>query len=324
MSPRGQAKNLDILKTCPSFLVTTHVNPDPDALASQIAFTRYLLALGKKVYAVNAESVPERFRFFPGSRLIREAAGARRMSFAAAVIVDCGDFDRIGAVKDLIPEGTVLINIDHHITNTGFGDWNCVDPEASSTAEVIFDVLSQDGFPLNRPMATLLYLGIMTDTGSFRYDNTTPHTHEVVARLMRHDIPVSRLYRKLYETVPLRDLKNFTKLVSAFDSLFDDRVICVNLKKTMIGKFSEEFDLRDKIFRYLREIKGVEVLVILTETAKNTTRVNLRSQGKVDVAKLAYQFNGGGHSRASGCLLECAMEKAKQIILAQIKKALLY
>jgi phosphoesterase RecJ-like protein len=144
----------------------------------------------------------------------------------------------------------------------------------------------------------------------------------VVAQLMHHDIPVSGLYRKLYETVPLQDLKTFTKLVSAFDSLFDDRVICINLRKSVLRKFSEEFDLRDKIFRYLRVIKGVEVLVIFTETAKNTTRVNLRSQGKVDVAKLASQFNGGGHSRASGCLLECGMAHAKQIMLAQIKKAL--
>ena len=123
-------------------------------------------------------------------------------------------------------------------------------------------------FSLNKQAAVLLYLGIMTDTGCFRYENTTARTHEVVSRLMQFKIPVSELYRKLYETIPLNDLQYFTKVVSSFTPLFDGKVIYLELRRGVVKRFSEEFDLRDKIFRYLRAIKGAEVLVILTQQEK--------------------------------------------------------
>ncbi|MCK5579795.1 MAG: bifunctional oligoribonuclease/PAP phosphatase NrnA [Candidatus Omnitrophica bacterium] len=314
-----------ILKTIAqnkTFLVTTHVNPDPDALASQLVIAMYLKALGKKVFAVNEEHVPRRFCFLPGVKMIKKVDLKKRVKCDVAIVLDCGDFDRIGKVAEALDEKTTCLNIDHHFTNTLFGDVNMVNPNASSTAEVVFGLLQRAKFSLTKNMAILLYLGIMADTGCFRYANTTAHTHKVVSRLLQFGFSVSDLYRKLYESISLQDLQYFTKVANTFRSFCKGKVLCLELRKRVLAKFSDEFDLRDKIFRYLRAIKEVEVIVIITEESKNKTRVNLRSQGEVNVGKLACQFNGGGHKRASGCTIEGDIATAKRKILAKIRQDL--
>ncbi len=305
-----------------SFLVCTHINPDPDALASQCAIVQILRQLGKKAVAVSPEPIPKRFHFLPGVKQIRLASKVKKFDFEVAVILDCGDFNRIGSIRSLLHPDTVLVNIDHHVTNSFFGGYNCVIPESSSTAELIYDLLSEIPCRLTKSLAQLLYIGILTDTGCFRYDNTTPHTHEVAARLLPFGFSANNLYIKLYESIPLNDIKNFAKLVTSFERHCKGQVICLVLSQKDLRRFSEEFDLRDKIFRYFRAIKGVEVIVILTEESKGQTRVNFRSLSRVNVAWLAYQFNGGGHSRASGCLVQGALKNTKRRVLQEIRKVI--
>jgi bifunctional oligoribonuclease and PAP phosphatase NrnA len=314
---------LQTIRAKKSFLISTHVNPDPDALAAQLSLGIFLRRLGKKVCLINENWVPQRYLFLPGARsILKMPEGRRRTSFEVALIVDCGDLNRIGAVQGLIDEKKIIINIDHHLTNQSFGQLNYVDTEASSTSEIVYDLIAAAKVPLTKEMALLLYLGIMTDTGSFRYENTTAYTHQVVAQLMKHNFSVSELYRKLYETIPLEDLNSFHKVVNAIEPLFKGQVICVELHRTLLKKFSGAFDLRDKIFQHLRAIKDVKVVIILTEEGKNRTRINLRSHGKMNVAKLASRFHGGGHSRASGCLIPCPISRARQLILSEVRREL--
>ena len=316
----GFSQILKYFRKYKTFIIATHVNPDPDALASQLALALYLRSQGKKAVVINEDNIPRRYSFLPGVKMGLKANSNKPVAYDAAIIVDCGDFERVGGVKKVLDPAKPVINIDHHITNDFFGTVNHVVPKASSTAEVIFDLLEEAKFKINKKIAALLYLGIMTDTGSFRYENTTSRTHEVVSHLLKFKLPVNRYYQRLYETVPLNDLQYFTKIVSTFQPYFEGRVICLDLSRHMAQKFSEEFDLRDKIFRYLRTIKGAEVIVILTEQGKGKTRVNLRSQGKVNVAKLASLFSGGGHSRASGCVIKGNMRKARENIFQQLEK----
>ena len=304
------------------FIIATHVNSDPDALSSQLAIALYLKAKGKKVFVLSEDVVPARYAFLPESHLIKKVNTSKAVHYDAAIVVDCGDLARVGPIQKVLDPKKPLINIDHHITNDSFGTINHVVPKASSTAEVIFDLFEAAHFKINKKIAALLYLGIMTDTGSFRYENTTSRTHEVISRLLKFDIPVNTYYQRLYETVPLTDLMYFTKIVSSFHSYFGGEVIYIALQSNLMKKFSEEFDLRDKIFRYLRAIKGAEVIIILTEHGKNKTRANFRSQGRVNVARLAAIFNGGGHTRASGCVIDGNIIKAKESILDQLKKVL--
>ena len=313
---------LRTIKNAKRFLISTHVNPDPDALASELALALCLRSHRKQVHVINEETVPSRFMFLPAVKMVRPRDKIRSLAYDVAVILDCGEFERIGNVAELIDPDKPVINIDHHITNDKFGSHNLVKPKASSTSEVLFDMLKGGHFGLTRDIALLLYLGIMTDTGSFRYENTSAHTHAIVSELMRFKFSVAELYKKLYESVPMADLKSFTEVVTNFESLCAGKVACVELPKRIVTKFSQDFDLRDKIFGFLRTVKEVEVIVILTEDKPGKTRVNLRSQSRVNVAKLARYFKGGGHSRASGCLIDSGMREAKRRVVQKLKEVL--
>lgn len=319
----SQVEIIEAIKKHKSFLVSTHINPDPDALASELALAMYLKSIKKKVYVINEEDAPARFNFFPGYQLFRKIPKSGKVDFEVAIIVDCGDLNRIGRVQQLISKNHLIINIDHHITNDSFGHINLIESKASSAAEILYDLLAKAKCSFTEPIAMLLYLGIMTDTGSFRYDSTTSHTHEVAAELMKFDFSVSELYRRIYERVSIKDLKMFMEVITHFETMHDGRVVCLTLHKGTLKKFSDEFDLRDKIFTFLRAIKGVEVIVVFSEEIKGKTRVNLRSQGnKVDVSKLAYFFGGGGHRKASGCMIDGDLPKAKKELLGRLREIL--
>lgn len=313
-------KVLQTIKRHKTFLVTTHVNPDPDALCSQLAVAMYLRSIGKKVHAINQDPLAKRFDFLPGAKSIKAYKEGMRVSFDAVIVVDCGELDRIGKVQKLLGHGEVIISIDHHTTNDRFGDLNLVDERASSTAEVLYEFFTKARCALTKALAVHLYLGMMTDTGSFRFENTTPRVHEIASRLLKFKFSVSDLYRRIYECVPHDDFKEFAKLITRFDVFFNGRVICLELPKKVVAKFSEDFDLRDAIFKSLRSIKGVELFAIFSEADPKKTRVNFRSVRKVDVARLAGHFKGGGHKRASGCMVDAGLKQARQRVLDEVRK----
>jgi len=217
-----------------------------------------------------------------------------------------------------------LINIDHHMTNDNYGHINHVDPHASSTAEVIYELLKAAGTPLNKTMAIQLYMGMMTDTGSFRFENTSARTHQIAGELLKYKFSADTLYRNFYDNIPLKDVTQLTKLLSNFQSHLGGKVISISLRKHDLRKFSEKFDLRDSIFRYLRAIQEGEVFVIFTELSTKSTRVNFRSSGFMNVARLAKYFQGGGHRKASGCTLDQPINKAQKDVLKEIKRVLSY
>jgi phosphoesterase RecJ-like protein len=309
-----------LIKSRDDFVITTHLNPDPDALCSELALYIGLKKLDKKVQIINDEPLPERFAFLPSARRIKGYQAHMKIGNRALIVLDCGELNRIGKVSQIIKPDTLIVNIDHHVTNDDFGQINVVDQLASSTAQMIYELYKTFKIPLSRDSALCLYTGIMADTGSFVYDNTSAQTHATVAHLMEFDFSAYEVYRQLYEQVPLEDLKSLNKVVSRFDALYGDKVIVVDLKKRTFKKFSESFDLRDKIFKTLRTIRGSEVHVIFSEEKWNRTRVNFRSSGKVNVAKIARHFEGGGHKKASGCTLDKDFKSTKSIVLNHIQK----
>lgn len=312
----------EIVRKNKSFLISTHVNPDPDAICSELALAEYLRALGKRVHIVNEADLVKRFDFFPGTKSIQSLKKVKELSYDAAFVLDCGDLDRIGKVTKLMDSRKPIVNIDHHITNDRFGTINLVDTTVSSTAELLFDFLKHVRFKFTKSLAVNLYCGIMTDTGSFRYENTTPKTHLAVAELLKFKINVNDLYNKIYETIPLGDLKAFTQILNRFETYSRGKIVCIELKKKWVERFSDDFDLRDAIFKFLRAIAGVEVIIILTEVKRDLTRVNFRSLNYVDVAKIAHSFDGGGHQRASGCVVNKNLSESKSILLRKVNKTL--
>ncbi len=315
-------KVIQTIKANKTFVVATHVGPDPDALGSQMAMAMYLKALGKKVTCVGDDVVPERFQFLPGVKSIKAYSERMKIKPDVMLIMDCGDRERAGHVQNLIGDNTIVINIDHHITNDNFGDINLVNPKSSSTCELLYELLTYDKAKLTDNMALHLYAGIMTDTGSFRFENTTSKTHIIAAALRKYSFSATKLYKQLYESIPLNDVQAFTKVINGFEALYQKRVACVRLPKRIVRKFSQDFDLRDTIFKFLRSINGIEVFIIFTEVSSKKTRINFRSSGRVDVAKIANKFDGGGHKNASGGTIACGMEEARKKVLKEIKKVL--
>ena len=321
MTPQAIIRTIKAHKT---FVVTMHVNPDPDALGAALAMTLFLRSLGKRVELINEGPCPSWLRFMPQSRSCKpfKASCVKKTRPEVMIVVDCGDIRRIGQVAQLTGPGVKIINIDHHVTNTFFGDQNLVQAEQSSTSEILYGFLKAARCKFTRDIAVLLYLGILTDTGSFGFDCTSAHTHQVIAALLKFDLPVGELYRQVYETMPKKELKSFLSLMNTLTLHHDDKVACLTITQKQAAKFSDGFDLKDKIFGFLRAVKGIEVIMILTEQEKKKTRLNFRSRGKVDVARFASRFNGGGHRNASGGFLDMPLKRAGACVLKEIVRAL--
>ncbi len=301
-----------------SFLITTHIDPDLDALSSQLVLARYLVSLGKKVQMINASALPKKYDFLPGSKKVR-TPDQTIATYEVVIIVDCGEITRIGRVQPFISKQAIVINIDHHITNTFFGDVNLVKSRSSSTAEVIFDLFKSLKVSIDYTMAELLYYGIVTDTGSFRYHNTTAHTHRVVASLVDFGLPVYQMYQKVYARFLAKDLKFFLKISSGFKSCCQGQVIFFCLTKEMVRKISDRFDIRENLFTLFRSMPHVRVIVIFTEVSDKLTKVNFRSTGCIDVANIATAFQGGGHKAASGCRIHHNLKRSQSRVLSIIK-----
>jgi phosphoesterase RecJ-like protein len=313
---------LAVIRRYKKFLISTHHNPDADAIASALAVALFLKSLGKQVHVLNEDACPQWLSFLPATSMLKKAADVKKVDYDAAIVLDCGDLKRTGGVQKFIQPGKPCINIDHHVTNDHFGTINVVDAKASSTCEMVFDLLKQARHKLNKDLAALLYAGIMTDTGSFRFENTSAHSHAAVQELMAFGVSASRMYERLYTGIPVRDLKKFTDVVHNARLSDGNRIYCVALDKKTVAGFSKSFDLKDKLFSFLRSVEGIEVVVILTELKSKEIRVNLRSQNNFDVAKLSQQFDGGGHKKAAGCKIYETLTQAQQTICRAIRHSL--
>lgn len=313
---------IDVIRKNKKFLVTTHVNPDADAIGSALAMAVVLKSLGKTVEVFNEDAVPGWLKFLPRTAWVKKPSDIKVFDYDAAIALDCGDAARIGNVRGLLRDGKILVNIDHHKTNDLFGDVNLVLPKASSTAEVLYEIFTKMKIAWTKELATLIYAGVMTDTGSFRYDCTSARTHSIAGELIACGIQPQEIYTNIYDVVSAGDLKTFMKIANEVEFVQAGKIACLELRKKDIAKFSEGFDVRDKIFGFLRSALGVEVIVIFNEVGKFRTRVNFRSKGLVDVAQVAAQFQGGGHAKASGCTVELSIAETRKKILRVIGKEL--
>ena len=313
---------LNTIRRHRKFLVTTHYNPDADAVSSALAMAMFLKSKAKQVHVLNEDACPQWLKFLPGTPVFKKASDKAQVDYEAAIVLDCGDLKRVGSVKKFIQEGKPLINIDHHVTNDSFGSINVVQSKASSTCEIIFDLFKAAKYPLNKNLALLLYAGIMTDTGSFRFENTSAHSHAVAEKLMAFKFSAARVYDRLYVGIPVANMKMFTDVIHRAKLLDGNRVYCVSLSKGVVDRFSKSFDLKEKLFTFLRSIEGIEVVVILTELNPKEVRVNLRSQNNFDVASLAQKFDGGGHKKAAGCKIYEPLPQAQKIICRAIHELL--
>lgn len=316
-------KTAEFLRKNNNFLITSHTTPEGDAIGSELGLYRLLKALGKNVFVINEDDLPYGYEFLPDVDKIQKFhKDKKRVDFDALVAVDCSDLRRTGEVYTLNSAKKPIINIDHHISNEKFGYINWVDPSASCCAEMIFRLYKKMRVPLDKNSALLLYAGILTDTGSFKYSNTTVLTHKIAAELLGYGIDFVEVFKNIYENVPFDDMQLLGSILPNMKRTLDGKIIWFQIKKDLLKNHKEiHFDLTEHILSFGRAVKGKEVVVLFKENLGdlNEVRVNFRSQGHVDVNKIAGFFGGGGHKTASGCTIKGKIEDVSRKVLAKIK-----
>ncbi len=301
----------EAIKNNNSFVITSHIDPDGDSIGSILALTLALLKKGKKAVPVVNDDIPKKYEFLPGSNLITKGISD---NYDALVAVDSSDIERLGFRKELDKYTNVVINIDHHKSNTRFGNLNIVDSNASSAGEIIYKLLNGKT-EIDYDIALNLFTSIVTDTGSMRYSNTTSLTLRILADLVDKGVKPNYVSRQVFEK---RSIGSINLLKLALDTLelsADNKVASIYITKEMLeitGALEEDID---GIINYAREIEGVEVAVLFREKEESLTKVGFRSNEWIDVSKIAEKFNGGGHLRAAGCIVEIPLEKARKIVL---------
>lgn len=315
-------KILDAIRLYQDFIISAHIQPEGDAIGSQLALARLLTKLGKKVRIVNADPVPEPLRFLPGTEAIittREKVG---VAPAAAVILDCPSLERIGWVKDELGKAA-LINVDHHVSNTNFGGENWVDPQAASAGEMVYQLFQEAGVEIDEHTALCLYTAIMTDTGSFRFSNTTPQTHRIAADLLRFPVQPEQVYERIYEVRSLEEMELLGAVLHSLEKVCDGRAVIGHVTQEQFKQYGLGAESTDHFIDVIRMVEGAEIIAFLREMENGQgIKVSLRAKSKVDVNKLARNFGGGGHPAASGCRILADMATAQRRLAEQICRAL--
>lgn len=321
----GLNKICQAIKKYDNFLITVHTNPEGDAIGAQLGFYNLIKKLGKNGIIINEDKLPYGYDFLPGTKLIRKLdKKSKYINFDCFVALDCADLKRTGDVYKLNKNNKPILNIDHHISNRFFGNLNWVDAHASSCSEMVYKIFKKLRLPIDKEAALALYTGIMTDTGSFRYSNTSSFTFKVAAELLKSGINVASVYRATYENIPSTDVKLLLKLLPRIKFYSQGRIAVFILNRNLFGAKKPSMDLGDLALSFGRSIKRVEVVLLFKENLgkKNEVRVNLRSQGKVDVNKIAASVGGGGHKTAAGCTLSGKINEISKNIISKIQKAL--
>jgi phosphoesterase RecJ-like protein len=318
-------KTVACIKKYSTFLITTHANPEGDALGSEFAFYRLLNKLAKPAIILNEDEVSSAYNFMSTNIKIKKyKSGLKKIAFDCFVILDCADLKRTGEVYRINTQGKPILNIDHHISNSGFGNVNWVDPTVSSCAEMIYKLYKRLNVPLDKENALFLYVGMLSDTGSFHYSNTTSFTHKVVSELLKYKLDITQIYRNIYEDIPYQDMKLLIRVLQGMRRYAVGKVVGFEIRQNLLKNKRLGFDLTEEVLSFARAIKDVEVAVLFKENlgVKDEVRVNLRSQGKVDVNKIASFFGGGGHKAASGATIKGNIKQVKKKVLSKISEAL--
>ncbi len=285
------------------FLLTTHENPDGDALGSLLSMHHILGALGKDsvmFLAAKEFPLPVEYRFLPLEEVFHEPPAD--MADRTVIFLDCGNIDRMPA--DFLTEGAKILNIDHHHDNTRFGSVNLVDVEASSTAEIVFELAGILGVDLTPEIASALYVGLVTDTGKFMYENTDERTHRMAAALLEAGVKVNDIYRRLYEHAPIEKLKLLAVALDKIEVHQGGALAVTYISAADYEATGASEVLTEGVIDHVRTIDGTLVAATVRDLAagaRSARKVSLRStDGSVDVSEIARKQGGGGHRRAAG------------------------
>lgn len=318
--PADLAAAAAALRAAGRVAVVGHVNPEPDCIGSTVGATLVLRRAGLEAQTFNADPVPEALRFLPGAGEVVRAQ-ALPDALDAVLVVDSSDPERVGGLLARRPRDGRVINVDHHGTNTRFGDVNWVEPEMSSAAEMVWHLAGALGVRPTPDIAANLLAGIMGDTGSFRFSNTTPSALRVAAALVEAGARPDRLADGLYGGRRPQEIGLLAEVLGTMALAAGGAVAWIEMTQAALARAGLGLDDTEGFINYPRSVRGVEVAVAFKEAGPASTKVSFRSGGRVDVAALAGRFGGGGHRMAAGCTLALPLAEARDRVLAAAEAA---
>lgn len=307
----------DLLKSAKTTLIAAHIDPDGDAIGSMLALGMMLEQKGLGVTRYCEDSVPKIYRFLPGAdRIKRELLLGQR--FDLAFVLDSSDISRAGDKIDLRQAAPVIVNIDHHPDNTGFGDVNYV-LNVSSVAEEIYELAHYLKLKINKRIADCLYAALITDTGNFRYENTNVKTFLIAAELLRSGVNTHEITTRIYDTKPVSSIKIRARAMKDVKFAADNRVAWVVVTEAMMEEVGAKADDLIGLVDIMRSIEAVEVAILFREE-KGKVKINFRSKEKINVGEVAKRFGGGGHVKASGAAIEGSISSVVDMVIAEAVK----
>lgn len=304
------------------FLLTAHEGPDGDALGSLLGMHRLLTQFGKDsvmFLAAKEFPLPIEYRFLPLEEVFHEPPAD--MADRAVIFLDCGNIDRM-PVEFLSEDGNFLINIDHHHDNTLFGDLNLVEVGASCTAEIVYELALLLGAEITPEIALPLYVGLVTDTGKFMYENTGAHTHRIAAELIEAGVEVDETYRRLYEHVPIEKLRLVSRALDGIQRHCDERLVLAYVTAADYEATGAGEEMTEGLIDHLRSVEGAKVAALirdLGDRGRGARKVSLRSSGgEIDVSAIARLHGGGGHRRAAGFSTDLELDELVPFLCAEV------
>jgi phosphoesterase RecJ-like protein len=310
------------LKNSQTVLLASHENPDGDAIGSLLALGLALDLLKKKTTLYNPSPIPAVYRFLPSvKRVVKHLR--KGDGFDTAVILDCGDFERIGNGAAIAAQVPVTLNVDHHITNTGFGTYQLIDTQACATSEIVYRLIKALDVSFSRDIAESIYTGILTDTGSFRFSNTNHAAFAICEEMIACGADPYRIAQHVYGKYSLGRIKLLNLALDSIEISRNGRLSLMTVTKEMLAETGTQPEDADGLINYARRIEAVVVAALIQEQAnnrgslkKNQFHVSLRSDGTVDVARIAASFGGGGHASASGFSIQAPLADIKNRIFS--------
>lgn len=319
--PQVVARIIEQIRASKTFCVVGHVRPDGDCIGSQLALSLALKAEGKKVACWNEDVVPDKLKFLDVGKIFERPR--RGEKFDCVIATDCASFERLGKCGPAVENRTILINIDHHQSNTRYGDINWISAREASTGELIFKLLKAASWPITRQIADCLFTAVSTDTGSFQYATTKPMTYHTAGELVKRGANLAKICDEVYQSYPMSRVKLLKHLYNKFRLTHNDQIAYLWLKKKDFARTGADTSESEGLIDHMRDIQPVEIACVLEEIESDVTRISLRSKNpKVNVNEIAAQFGGGGHKAAAGARISGSPLSVQRRVIGAIKKAL--
>jgi phosphoesterase RecJ-like protein len=317
------SKLLNLIKKSDSFIISGHINPEGDSLGSCLALALGLKKLGKSVSVLSRDPVPETLQFLPSSRLVKHSPPKKKVDLL--IIVDCNELSRTG-LKDF--NATNIAIIDHHILPSSAPDLEFhkniaashIDPDSAAAGVLVYKVLNGLKVPMDKNIATNLYTAILTDTGGFRYGNSSAESLLIASHLVEAGASPWSISKELYENTPFKSMKLLGHSLSTLER--KDGIAWININRNMFQKTGTTAEDCEDFVDFPRKVRGIEVAIFFRQDSKITFKLSLRSKGKVNVQKIAKSFGGGGHAAAAGCSVKGTFKEVQTKVFRAVRKAI--